>query len=397
MSPKNMLVLAITVLLVVPTSGCVKSSTVADYSTNEHEFYVHTGFTFHNQNLFAGTFDIAAYDSRLKMLEEIGVDGIRIEVWWRTVEPQEGAWDFSKYGAICESARKHNMKVIMVPDFSRFPAWIENKHRLRNSEGAYSSQALDMSSPEVQEYYSIFLQEVKDHLGSCGAGISTASVAITRYSDTIYPSYPEWGKDSKFYFWMYGNTAKEEHMAKFNREVPLQFASLGEKEYMETMRWYVDRKLEWHKFAMQKTKDVFGKCTIAGTGKADINKEDWKTPAGFYRLMFSPDGQRMYDEGVEIGCDGFITAFNGNENPNEIHVYLDRWDKAGGEYMWGENVGGEREGNPVDPLDMANYVIKTGRNITLLYWGDEYLFDENGQPTNTYFKLRNAIKIVNSE
>jgi hypothetical protein len=75
-------------------------------------------------------YDISTLDTILPRAKELGVKGIRTDIFWLDIEPKEGEWDEAKiafYRAFFEKIRQYDMDIMMI--LSGAPKWAQELYK----------------------------------------------------------------------------------------------------------------------------------------------------------------------------------------------------------------------------------------------------------------------------
>ena len=103
-------------------------STGTIFSVNGQPFFP-SGGQVHNSSAYTA----GELETGWRALEEIRANTAEIPVYWELIEPEEGRFDFSPVGEIIESAREHNLKLILLwfgtwknGTMKYTPSWIKN-------------------------------------------------------------------------------------------------------------------------------------------------------------------------------------------------------------------------------------------------------------------------------
>ena len=68
------------------------------------------------------------WDKDFTLMRECGINAVRINATWGTVEPHEGVFDFAYYDALTERAAAYGLKVLFTIYMSCSPEWVYEKH-----------------------------------------------------------------------------------------------------------------------------------------------------------------------------------------------------------------------------------------------------------------------------
>ncbi len=98
------------------------------FSVNGQPFFP-SGGQVHNSSAYTAS----ELETGWRALEEIRANTAEIPVYWELIEPEEGRFDFSPVGEIIESAREHNLKLILLwfgtwknGTMKYTPSWVKN-------------------------------------------------------------------------------------------------------------------------------------------------------------------------------------------------------------------------------------------------------------------------------
>ncbi|MCG8475165.1 MAG: family 14 glycosylhydrolase [Cytophagales bacterium] len=163
-----------------------------------------------------------SFENQLRVLRDMGVHAVSVDVWWGQVEQEgPGFYDWSYYDQMIEKLNKHGFQWVPILSFHQcggnigdsyhqpIPLWIwgELLHRVKGAThirdfqyisetGASCQEYVSLFSDEyVMPYYERFMRAFADHFHFHADLIDEINISLGPAGELRYPSYNahDWG------------------------------------------------------------------------------------------------------------------------------------------------------------------------------------------------------------
>jgi hypothetical protein len=88
-------------------------------------------------------------DNAMALMQQAGVGWVRMDFLWEDIEPERGDFNFAKYDLIVETARRHNINILGILDYTAYWA---SPSRAWNSPSQDNSLFVNYASRVIERY-----------------------------------------------------------------------------------------------------------------------------------------------------------------------------------------------------------------------------------------------------
>ncbi|MFZ2411906.1 MAG: family 14 glycosylhydrolase [Candidatus Methanoperedens sp.] len=162
--------------------------------------------------------DVAAFQSQMTSVKNIGANAVSVDVWWGLVEGQaDQKFDWSYYDSVFQMIVNSGLKVQPIMSFHQcggnvgdtydmpIPNWI---WQIAGPGGKYISEQYDPGNPEIvsvwaqnnqdvlEQYYQ-FMDAFEQHFAKYAGNIQAINVSCGPAGELRYPSYNSYSANGK--------------------------------------------------------------------------------------------------------------------------------------------------------------------------------------------------------
>lgn len=355
-------------------------------------------------------------ERRFRLYQAMGVDTLRVELDWRSLEASPGKWDSSRFSPYLSLVRAYGFRVkLIVGALMGPPRWFFDAHpdaHIMDEDGQVSLNTVSYWYPDLRRLMSDKVRGIRRVLDDHGLAdrVDYVIPALGPAGEAVYPVPWTLGAHvTRQTMWCYDRHAQADFRDRMRRRYrTLDRANAawgaafqswdevavprpGERPgafWHDVLTWYRDSKrafVRWQAASLQRafpgTKTLF---YVPGTA---FSADDWaeavRTGRGNDRIMMMADSFFLMDLASRTGA---WLQYTGSENEPEVRrlrAYLSARGRSAPP-MWGENAGVPEAGR--NPVHLADVVIRHG------LWGLDYThshfaFEGDGVTPNTIMPL----------
>lgn len=366
-------------------------------------------------------------DRRFTLYRSIGVEMLRVEIDWRSCEPEAGKWDAGYIKAYLQLARKHGFRLKMIiGDMMAPPRWFLDAtpaSRIIDETGKFSTNTMSYWYPGLMPLLAQKQKQLIASLREMGV-LDLVDYVVPTFGPAGEPLYPvPWtlGMDVPQTYWCYSDEAqssfrdamKRRHRTaaaadrawgtRFGDWQQVRVLQPGERPgayWADVLTWYRDTKRVFLRKQIANLKRQVGARTrllmyIPGTaytpGQWD---EAVATARGSDPIMMMADSFDLIDAAASTGCQ---LQYTGCENEPEVARLAAYLTEKGYSAipLWGENAG--VLGAARDPQHLADVILKH-QLAGIDYTHAHFLFEPDGVTPNDVFpRFAAAIKRIKAQ
>ncbi|HSV73993.1 MAG TPA: beta-propeller fold lactonase family protein [Chthonomonadales bacterium] len=366
-------------------------------------------------------------ERRFREYRRLGVDTLRVEIDWRSCEPERGQWSPEYLRNYLTLARRHGFRLkLILGALMAPPAWFlrdEPEARIVDQNGQWSANTISFWYPRVREVVRETTERLLRDVELLGVWDLCDEIipALGPAGEPIYPVPWTLGTDGPQTMWCYDANAHKDFRAAMrrrygsvaaaNRRWGTHYGAWAEVGVLppgarpgayweDVLTWYRDTKrefiawyVEWLRCRIGRDRSVL--IYLPGTALSDADwQEAVRTGRGNDRVLMMADNFHLIDLAAATGSR---VQFTGAENAPEA-VRLRRYADARGYTrlaMWAENAGVPQAAS--GPLHLARVVIQN-RMVGLDYTHAHFIFERDGvTPNRTAELLARAYARIKAE
>lgn len=366
----------------------------------------------------------AKIERRFELYRSVGVEMLRVEIDWRSCEPEEGKWDPGYITAYLKLARKHGFRLKMIiGDMMAPPRWYldaVSSAKIVDETGRFSTNTLSYWHPGLMPLLAAKQKQLLDSLRAMGV-LDLVDLVVPTFGPAGEPLYPvPWtlGLDVPQTYWCYSDTAQADFRASMkrryrtvaiaNRAWSTSFNDWADVKVLQpgvrpgpywndVLTWYRDTKRKFLRRQIATLKRQAGgraKLLMYIPGTA-YTQEQWdhavETARGTDPILMMADSFDLIDAAAATGCQ---LQYTGCENEPEVARLAGYLQSKGYASipLWGENAG--VLGAARDPLHLADVITKH-HLAGIDYTHSHFLFQPDGVTPNDVFpQFAEAIKRI---
>lgn len=355
-------------------------------------------------------------EKRFALYKALGVDTLRIELDWRSLEPAEGRWDSAWIAPYLDLARSHGFRIkLIVGALMGPPRWFLDAHpdaRITDEDGRTSANTVSYWYPGLHrliEDKTVRIARIARSYGLLDA-IDAVIPALGPAGEPLYPVPWTLGPDvARQTYWCYDVHAQADFRARMraryrtiaaaNATWSTRFATWSDVRVLppgerpgayweDVLTWYRDTKRAYVTWQIMSLRRAFpGKAILLYVPGTAYSEADWqdavRTARGNDAIQMMADSFWILDTAARTNCQ---VQYTGCENAAEVarlRAYLDAKGTANLP-MWGENAGTPGAAN--DPAHLADVVLRY-RLVGLDYTHAHFVFEPDGVTPNRVFPL----------
>lgn len=362
---------------------------------------------------------------RFDIYKSVGCDMLRVEIDWRSLEREEGKWEYEPICRYLKLAKEYGFRIkLIVGVMMAPPKWYLEKHpdaMLTDQNGGHSYNTMSYWYPGLHKVIDEKTKKLFDILNTTGVWDSVdylipsfgpAGEPIYPHPWTLGPDFPVvtfWGYDAnaqksfrkamkrKYQDVEQANAAWGTHFAAWNDVTVLKPKSKPGAYWNDMLTWYRDSKREFVKWQIDELRRLSKSekqilMYVPGTCYTD---QEWADAVrigdGSDMIKLMADSMFLVDIAAKKKCWLQYTGVENGPEVDRLRAYLDKRKYSGVE-MWGENAGYYECAK--DPEALAAIIIRN-RLYGLDLTHGHFLFERDGiTPNEVMPKLKRAYGMI---